>query len=31
MKTALNLKNMGVSIEIIARATGLTAEEIEGL
>ena len=29
--TASNLKKLGVSIEIIARATGLSAGEIEGL
>ena len=31
LKTAANLKNLGVSIEIITQATGLSVEEIEGL
>ena len=30
-KSALNLKSLGVDIETISKATGLTAEEIEGL
>ena len=30
-KSAQNLKNLGIDIETISKATGLTAEEIEGL
>ena len=30
-KNAQNLKNLGIDIETISKATGLTAEEIEGL
>jgi len=29
--TALNFKNLGISVEIIAQATGLSAEEIEAM
>jgi len=29
LRTAANLKQLGVSIEIIAQATGLSVEEIE--
>ena len=31
LRTAANLKQLGVSIEVIAQATGLSVEEIEGL
>ena len=31
LRTAANFKKLGVSIEIIAQATGLTVEEIEGM
>ena len=31
LRTAANFKKLGVSIEIIAQATGLTIEEIEGM
>ena len=30
-RTAVNFKNLGVSTEIIAQATGLSIEEIEGM
>ena len=30
LRTAANLKKLGVSIEIIAQATGLSVEEIQG-
>ena len=31
LQTTTKLKNLGVSIEIISQATGLSAEEIEGI
>ena len=31
LRTVANLKKLGVSIEVIAHATGLTVEEIEGI
>ena len=31
LQTALNLKRLGVSVEVIAQSTGLTIDEIQGL